>query len=102
MEITANNKKQITVTLAEISAVKKQHIMENLCYSLREAGAIFGKGEKWAKDRVKDGKLIAVDENAKQSKQGGGLLPSQGIRVTAVSIEAFRKEYEIASDRWAE
>lgn len=99
---STQNGKRIKVTLAEISAMKRQHIMENLCYAPDEAGAIFGKSGKWAIERVKDGKLLAVDENAKPGRGGKGLVASQGLRITAMSVEAFRKEFEIAPERWAE
>jgi len=56
--------------MAEISLVKKQHILENLCYTPDEAGAISGKSRKWASERVKDGKLVAVDDNAKKGAHG--------------------------------
>jgi hypothetical protein len=91
---------RLRVTMADISEVKRRHILENLCYSPDEAGAIFGKSGKWALGRVKDGKLIAVDDGAKEGENG--LRPSQGIRITAVSVEAFRREYEIDPARWAE
>ena len=88
------------ITLAEISEVKRLHILGCLCYTPEEAGAVFGKGAKWAIERVKDGKLIAVDENVKKGRNG--LQPSQGVRITADSIQMFRKEYEIAPEKWAE
>lgn len=91
---------RLRVTMAEISEVKRNHILENLCYTLEEAGAIFSKGITWAKERLKNGEFIAVDENAKKGKHG--LQPSQGVRVTALSVEAFRKKFEIAPERWAE
>jgi len=91
---------RMRVSLAEISLVKKQHILENLCYTPDEAGAIFGKSGKWAIERVKDGKLVAVDDNAKKGKNG--LHPSQGVRITALSVEAFRREFEIAPEMWRE
>jgi hypothetical protein len=94
--------KRIKVTLGEINELKRRHIMENLCYAPEEAGAIFGKSGKWAIERVKDGKLVAVDENAKPGKGGKGLVASTGLRITAASIEAFRKEYEIAPGKWSE
>jgi len=96
----SQNGKKIKVTMTEINAMKRQHIMENMCYAPEEAGAIFGKSGKWAIERVKDGKLVAVDENAKPGKGGKGLVASQGLRITALSVEAFRKEFEIAPERW--
>lgn len=91
---------KVRISLAEITAIKRQHIMECLCYTPDEAGAIFGKSGKWALDRVKEGRLMAVDENAKKGKNG--LQASQGIRITATSIERFRLEYEIAPEMWVE
>ena len=91
---------RIRVTAAEISALKKQHILDNLCYTPDEAGAIFGKSGKWALDRVKDGKLEAVDENAKPGKNG--LQLSVGARITARSVGRFHQEFRIAPERWSE
>jgi hypothetical protein len=105
MEISQTKKKaderQVRVTNQEIAQVKRDHIERNLCYSLREAGAMFGKGEKWALERVKDGEFVAVDDRVKQEKNGHGLILSQGIRVTATSIEIFRQKYEIDAEKLA-
>lgn len=92
---------RLRVSLLDIDTIKRQHVLENLCYSPKDAGAIFGKSEKWALERVKDGKLVAVDENAKTGRDKR-LHLSQGVRITALSISAFRREYEIAPERWAE
>lgn len=89
------------ITMTEINEVKRKHILENLCYTPDEAAAIFGKSGKWSIERVKDGKLVAVDENAKKGRSGS-LQPSQGVRITAVSVEKFRQEYQIAPEKWAE
>lgn len=92
------------VTLVEIAEVKRDFILRNLSLTLTEAGAIFSKGDKWALERVKDGDFTAVDENVKIVDKGSRkvIQASQGIRVTAVSVEAFRKRYEIEPERWAE
>ena len=34
---------RLRITLPEIAALKKQHVLDNLCYTPEEAGAIFGK-----------------------------------------------------------
>lgn len=95
---------RMRVSLLEIAAVKRQHILDNLCYTPDEAGAIFSKSNRWALERVKDGKLTAVDENARYAERGGkmALEASTGIRITAESVERFRKEYEIAPEKWSE
>lgn len=91
---------RIRVTRTDIQEAKNRHILENLCYSPEEAGSIFGKSAKWAVERVKDGKLVAVDENAKRGKTG--LQLSQGMRITALSITQFRLQYEIPPDALTE
>jgi hypothetical protein len=84
----------------KVNAIKQECPHQSVCYSPEEAGAIFGKSGKWAIERVKEGKLVAVDDNVKKGKNG--LQPSQGIRITAVSVEKFRREFEIAPEKWAE
>jgi hypothetical protein len=104
VKITQNEQRvrmpKVRVTMAEIAEVKRQHILANFCYSPEEAGAIFGKSARWAIEKVREGKFVAVDDGVKPGENG--LQPSSGIRITAISVEAFRTEYEIDPETWGE
>lgn len=84
------------ITAAEIAEVKRDHILKNLLYSPEEAGQVLGKSPRTIKDLVKDGKLIAADDSMSRGKI------SCGYRVTAESLEAYRKsiivDYENLSE----
>lgn len=89
---------RLRVTLAEITAVKRDFIERNLSFTLEEAGSLFGKTAKWALERVRDGVFIALDEFAR--KGDSGLQASKCILVTGESIEAYRKSIKIEPSRW--
>lgn len=89
---------RLRVTLAEISAVKRDFIERNLLFTPEEAGAIFGKGSKWALERVREGIFIGLDEFAR--KGDSGLLASKSILITGESIEAYRKSIKIEPSSW--
>lgn len=90
---------KLKVTLAEIAAVKRDFIERNLLFSPEEAGALFGKGPKWAVERVRDGVFIALDEFARKGE--GGLQASKSVMITGESIEAYRQSIKIDPKRWA-
>lgn len=91
---------RLKVTMAEIAEVKRQHIKQNLLYTPDEAGQVLSKSARTVLDLVKDGKLIAADENAKTGR--GGLKGSTGLRITAESLEAYRQSIIVSPERWAE
>lgn len=107
LKITQNEtlpKDHMQVTSAEIAEVKREHILDNLCYTPKEAGAIFGKSAEWAMDRVKDGVFIAVDENLKVIDKGDRKIiqASSGIRILARSIQNYRITSTVPPETWAE
>ena len=91
---------RLRVTLAEIAEVKRNHIERCLLYSPDEAGHILGKSVRTVLDLVKDGKLIAADENIKSGRNG--LKGSQGLRITAESLAGYRQSIIVPAKRWAE
>ncbi len=95
---------KLKVTLAEISEVKREHILDNLCYTPKEVGALFGKSAEWAMDRVKDGIFIAVDEGLKVINKSDRktIQASVGIRILARSIQDYRISCTIPVDIWTE
>ncbi len=88
------------ITLAEIDAVKRAFIERNLSLSPEEAGAIFGKSARWAIGKVKDGVFIAIDGDARMGDNG--LQASRGVRITALSVAAYRMSITISPEKWAE
>ena len=92
---------RLRVTTAEISEVKRAFILRNLVLTLEDAGAIFGKSWQWARERLKDGSFIGADEFARKGKNGE-LQASQGIRVTAESVESYRESILIDPQLWKE
>lgn len=90
---------QLRVTMAEIAVVKRAFIERNMLLTLEEAGAIFGKSDRWAQERVADGSFIAADEYARKGKNGS-LQASKGIRVTIESVEEYRASIIIPAENW--
>ena len=91
---------RLRVTVAEIQEVKRQHIKENLLYSPEEAMLILGISRRALFDLVREGKLEAADGKAK--KVGASFAGSSGLRVTAPSIEHYRKSIIIPPEKWNE
>ena len=86
---------RIKVTSAEIHEVKRRHIERNLLYSSEEAGQILGKSARTIFDLVRDGKLIAANESGAK----GGKI-TNGIRITAESLEAYRQSIIVPAEAW--
>lgn len=76
---------RVRITAAEISEVKRHHILKNLLYTPAEAGQILGKSERTIQELVKDGKLVAADDSASRGRK-----MSCGYRITAESLETYR------------
>lgn len=85
---------------AAISEVTRAFIKGNLVFSPEAAGQILGKSPRTILELVKDGKLIAADDKAKMGKNG--LRGSNGLQITAESIEEYRKSIIIPPEKWAE
>lgn len=90
-----------SITLAEIDAVKRSFIERNLSLSPDEVGAIFGKSGRWALSKVRDGVLVAIDGEVRRGEDGS-LQASRYVRITAESVEAYRRSIVIDPDRWGE
>ena len=84
------------VTMAEIGEVKRRHIERCLLYSPEEAGAVLGKSARTVLDLVKVGKLTAADDGA-----ANGRKASNGLRITAESLEAYRTSIIVPAELWA-
>ncbi len=84
------------ITMADIAKVKEQHIKQNLLYTPDEAGQILSKSAQTILNLVKDGKLLAADECAAKGKKA-----SNGLRITAESLEVYRKSIIVSPESWA-
>jgi len=91
---------RLKVTAEEIQQVKRAHIERNLLYTPEEAGHLLGKSPRTVLDLVKEGRLVAADDKAKRGKNG--LSGSNGLRITATSVEEYRKSITIPPDKWNE
>jgi hypothetical protein len=81
------------VTKPEVSAVKSHYITSNLTISPEEFAAIFGRGVKWALERMRDGSVVVLDEYAK--RDDGGVRFSKSARVCAASVQEYRQSLQV-------
>jgi hypothetical protein len=86
---------RLKITAADIQEVKTRLIERNLLFSPEEAGQVLGKSSRTILDLVRDGKLIAANESAAR----GGKI-SNGIRITAESLEAYRLSIIVPPEVW--
>ena len=85
------------ITMAEIGEVKRRHIERNLLYSPKEAGQVLGKSVDTILALVKDGKLIAADDAVAHGRKA-----SNGLKITAESLEAYRQSIIVPPETWSQ
>jgi hypothetical protein len=88
---------RLKVTSAEIAEVKRRHIERNLLYSLEETGQVLGISVRAVQELVRDGELIAANRSAAR----GGKVTSN-VKVTAESLEIYRRSIIVPAAKWKE
>jgi hypothetical protein len=92
---------RLRVTVADIGRVKERFIKDNLLLSLEEVGAILGKSPRVIHELVKDGFLILADGKAVKPGRRGAVATA-GAKVTAASVEEYRRSIEVPPEKWGE
>ena len=83
--------KRIRITSSYIYEIKRRHVLESLLYRPPEAAVVLGIGVAKVYELVKDGYLLAANENG---------VGSKGLRITALSVDEHSKRIKIDPDRW--
>lgn len=85
------------ITRAEINEIKRRHILKNLLYSPVEASQVLAVSVRQVFVLVQEQKLIAANEGKKRTGRA-----TRGTRITAESLEEYRRSIIIAPESWSE
>jgi len=85
------------ITRADIDEVKRRHILQNLLYTPVEASQLLAISVRQVFVLVEEQKLIAANEGKARNGKA-----TRGTRITAESLEIYRRSITVTPDSWAE
>ena len=88
---------RLKVTIAEITEVKRQFILENILLSGAEVAAILNVSERTVDELRNSGQIIAANKAAADKKKSA----TKGIRYTPESVQNYRKSILVPPEFWS-